>query len=408
MTREVRQRDVALLCVRGNEARGSGPGGCLDLEWTSCYASAVGSGETRVHVVRKRDLRSGERPGWDDPKGFAAFAPEKRALLLDNPASRSEDDPVQIIGTVGDRVVGRLDLIAGEIVVDGEVAPALWTSALAVEAGARNKLIGVSMMMQMHRLAPTCMVCGVSQMAIPFFQKLKWVDLQMPRFVLLRKSRSVVERFVGKGAAPRLLGQIADVGLAAHGELVALVLRRRTRDLTLRRVAAMPPELDEQLARLPGRAAGRRTSAHFAWLLQARFHADPDTRRDLHLVESAGRVVGWVLTKVDRYALASSMQLPDLRLGSVMDWGSFDLKVISESDLVRLGVTTFGAHAIDGVEVCTADAALGLELRRLGLMPSGSLRFMFRATKASPLADPAYAQASAWRLRPADGDKYFF
>src|SRR4051812_32039289 len=101
-----------------------------------------------LHVLRKGDIRSAAPPSWNDPHKLAGFTEPKRAALLNNPLSRSDDDPVQILGLQGDTVIGKIDLIAGELLASNQPVPILWTSAYFVPEEFRHSMVGIMIVLK--------------------------------------------------------------------------------------------------------------------------------------------------------------------------------------------------------------------------------------------------------------------
>lgn len=367
------------------------------------------SEETAIHVVRKGDLRGPRaHDAWDDPDGIITLTAEKREALLENPLSTNDTDPVQLVGTRGRRAVGRLDLLRGEALVEGLPVPLLWTSALSVEPAFRRSLLGVSMILRMQRLSPTVMTCGVSQLALPIFQKLKWTDFELPRWIRIRRSRPVVDRYVSSRLARAACAPLLDLGLAAHGVVLRALARVHARGLTARRALEVPDGLDPLLATPGERASLHRSVAWIRWLLRSSFDSDPRTRRELHLVtDEAGRTVAYFFLKVRFFAEASSRGFKDVLLGSVHDYRVFDEKRVSAADVLLLASSALDALSVDAVEICTDDAQGKRLLPRLGFVRVGALHLLFKAAKGSPLDRDDLRDQRQWRLRPAEGDNTF-
>src|SRR5258706_2447146 len=158
---------------------------------------------TAIHLIRKRSLVSGEPlHTFEDPDGVVAITPEKRRTLLENPLSVDADDPVQIVGTRGNRVGGRMDLIAGRLDVDGQSVPCLWASTLYVPPEFRQSLLGVTMVLKMQQIHDVLGVCGVSQMALPLYQKLKWRGLPLAPPIPPPGGRAVLGAELGAAPVP--------------------------------------------------------------------------------------------------------------------------------------------------------------------------------------------------------------
>ena len=156
-----------------------------------------------IQVIRKGELRSAGPAAASD--SFAVLSPQKRRALLENPLSDSDDDAVQFLGVRGGRAAGRLDAIVGRFDVceagmraaPSTAVPCLWASYLYVPPEHRNTLLGVTLVLKLQQSHANVAVCGVAQVVLPLYQKLRWRDFEMPGYILLRRSRSVVERYVG-------------------------------------------------------------------------------------------------------------------------------------------------------------------------------------------------------------------
>ncbi|MGE0255525.1 MAG: hypothetical protein AB7N54_09740 [Alphaproteobacteria bacterium] len=130
-----------------------------------------------VRAVTRAELRAGGLPaGVADPDGLAALHPGKRAALLDNPLARGEDDVVQLLGLSDGRVIGRVDLIAGEMVVDRKPLPVVWGSSLAVPEAWRRTGIGLMLILRMQSAGPIVGACGISHVVRPIYEKLNWAQ----------------------------------------------------------------------------------------------------------------------------------------------------------------------------------------------------------------------------------------
>lgn len=360
-----------------------------------------------------------------DPHTLARMHPPKRLAVLDNPYAASDDDVVQLLGVCGSTVIGRLDILAGQVALADPSSsgrtlniPISWASDWTVPEEHRGKLVGVSLMLKLHALTPPGGALGAhgpSILAVPVFQRLKWADIPMPRLILLRNSRSVVRRYIGEGARGVLPRLAADAALAGHGALLAAYASLRTRALAVREATQMPASWDDLLALppAPGLASCARSAAHINWQMRHRFFDEPDrvarARNTILLVEDRrGEPVGYVMTKTRFHPFATHRRLPDLLLGSIQDWMVLPGRERDADDmtLVLLGARSLARQGADAVELCVpASSAAGL--KRLGFLQVGAFHAMFRPAPGSALSDPRFASENAWRLRPGDGDNFF-
>ncbi len=315
---------------------------------------------------------------------------------------------MQIIGTRDERVIGRLDLVAGRLETRTGRCTVLWGSALYVPEEHRETLMGVKLVLKQQGLNPTVASCGISRQAYPVFAGLKWIDLPMPRWVLVCRSRPVVERYMGTGPTGRVARPLADVGLRAHGGALSLTSKVRARGLACEQSAAMPPELDPLLQGGSAPVRAHRSAAWVNWLVRHSFHGERDARRGLFLVrDSGGDIVAYFLVKCRRYEDASSYGFRSLLLGTLGDWAIFDQERVGLGEIALLAVGKLARWGVDAIEICVPPDASGtVSLGRLGFVRAGDLHLMVRGSSASPLVD-GLRDLSRWYVRPAEGDNFF-
>lgn len=342
-----------------------------------------------------------------DPDGLAALPPCKREAFLANPLGKDED-PAQLIGLATDeegnrKVVGKVDLFPGELTLDGKPVPVIWGSALGVPEKHRATGIGLMLAMKMQSLGAWIGAFGVSQIALPLYTNLRWTDLSLPRFVLVRRSRRFLAAYLGSEVLAALLAPIADLAFAARRALsptpgsYALVPADR-----------MPEELAEKFIE-PAGAAAHRSPAWINWLLGTEFNDVPTRQTALHLVKQKGsnEIAGYVLTKQRHFNDVTQRHVKDVTIASVQDWMSFDTEALPEPQLLALGIAAAAQTGPDAVEVCTADPAEQRAMRRRGLVAMGQLNFLCKPARNSDLADDKWRDVENWRLRPAEGDNFW-
>ena len=361
--------------------------------------------QTEIHFISRRELATD--PGWDrwqDPDAIAPISPIKRKALLENPLARGEDDPIQLVGTLDGRVIGRLDLVAGALDWNGEQVPCDWGSALYVPEEFRNTLMGVKLILALQRLQPTVGASGVSRQVHPLYSNLRWLDFEFPRFVLLRRSRPIVERYVGRGVLGSSVRTIADAALRTHGTLLSAWTRLRLREFEADEI----PEATEAIAsRLPFRdraVVGHRSAAWMDWLLRSSFYEPPARRALFGVVGTDGQPAGYFLVRARTYEVVTEREFRNLHLGSLQDWAAFDPSLRFEH-IALLAARELFKWNVDAVEICVPPDQSSAALARLGFVHVGSMYMLVNVSAGSPLRH--LAEREAWRLRPAEGDNFF-
>lgn len=362
--------------------------------------------ENSIIILRKNEfLTNSGSSRWSDPKGIAAVPERIREVVLSNP-SLGEDDPVQLVGLKGESVIGSSLALSGRMVVDGHEHPVSWGSNLYADPAARRTMIGLKLVKAFQELFPTSAVCGVSQAGHALYKSFGWTDFVMPRHILLRHSRSVLERKFGAGTLSRWLRIPVDLALKAFNWRL---LRPQSRRIDWRTWDEAPPEVGQRLASVPGTRKNTfvpRREETVKWQLHG---CVPGARGDCNFlvtVYAGASLVGYAGAKVKFFPVASAQGFKNLRLGSLYDWMIFDRELLSYRDLAACASRELIARGADAVELCATDREEEAALRSMWLPRMGENRLMWKAAKGSILDDARFRHREGWTIRPGDADLF--
>jgi hypothetical protein len=137
-------------------------------------------------------------------------------------------------------------------------------------------------------------------------------------------------------------------------------------------------------------------------------YTGPGVQQLFYVRDLRGHEVGYFMITTRFREQVEHGGLRDVTIGTVQDWMVFDSKKTDEFQLILFAIRELIALDVDILQVCIADERIGKSLRWLGLVQMGELQLVFKASPKSPLADKAWQVAENWRLRPADGDYFFF
>jgi hypothetical protein len=361
----------------------------------------------RRHMIKlttKRDLHEQHSLG-PDHTGLGCISPEFRDVLLSNPTDGDDQQPVQILGVEEGKVIAQMNLVCGQICVEGQQLRILWGSGYNVPAEHRPTGIGAMILLRMHRLPYAVGGVGASQMAAPLFRKLNWIDFVAPRFLLLRRMRPVLEAYLGAGLLTTIGSIVGDLALRVLGFGVAMMTKFVTRGLRIERIERMPESLEPCLQRIDKPAYCHRSTAWLNWVILA----TPGGNPLLYLVKDRrGVPVGYFLITHHYHEHGGGGRWKNFVLGSVKDWMTFNPRTVTETQLVLLAVSQLMRRKLDAIDVCVAEPEVGNVLRRCGLREIGGMHFTFRPLPNTVLAQAKYHNIGAWRFRPVDGDYFMF
>jgi len=383
-------------------------------------ARASGAGNetaaVQLDVVTRRALRD-DVPArtWHDPDDLLSIGERARRMILESPFRVGDDEPVQVIARLGDRVAGRLNLVAGALIVDGSPVHVLWGSGLIVSPAARGRGLGQRLIATWEGLHHTAAGCGTAHVAQMIYRKRGWLEIGMPRHIALCRSRSVVDHHVSNRVMRRVVASGADAGLYMHRRLLHAWTSIRARDHRLEPLDRVSEELDALLSAPRGRVCAHRSSSWFNWLLSI---ADGAERRNTRLILVRGRddsPLGLMLLRRRFHAHASGRGYRDVMLGSLKDLLVLDtdrtnscrLTLLAHRALIEWDRDDPGERRLDAIELCATASQDSRSLRRLGCPTMGEVHVVCHARADSPLSDPGLADRTAWAVSPAEGDNIF-
>lgn|GEM_PF-897187 len=365
---------------------------------------------TIFHIIRRADLKIGcTYSKWDDPDQIARLSPQGHRAFLENPYAGKDDEPIQVIATQGNRVVGRIDMLPARVRYGEQSVKIMWGSNLYVPPEARDTLTGVILILKAQGLHHTVGVFGPSQAALPIYQKLKWNDRPITRQILIRHTRSVVEKYAGKGLYSQILVRILDIVVGAFQNLVTRPWTAvHTRGLRTLRSDSMPFALESMLAKPDTGISMERSAAFINWWLTHSFKDDSRNSNDLFLVKDRdGKIVAYFINKVRFHASATHRKFENLLLGSLQDWRIFDSDAINPKGIIMLAFRELTTRNVDVIEFCTDDPNLKTTLKLMGFLTVGAAHLLVKCAPESPLASEGLTDLTKWSVFPGDGDNFF-
>jgi hypothetical protein len=259
--------------------------------------------------------------------------------------------------------------------------------------------------LKLQSLHHTVGTCGVSQVAHSLLSGLGWSTISMPRYVLMRRSRPLVERFFRNDIVKTISLTALDGALRAHGGVVSAWTGRKLRRLRYRRVETMALDLEPYLARTDAPIACHRSTAWINWLLENSFYERLPVSPGLYYIEDrSGDVLGYFLVKATTYPLHRGFK--NVAVASLKDWMTFDPERLDRRDVITCAVHALLQWNVEVVEVCVSSSSDRAALRKLGFVRRGDLQLLLKGSQESPLSELGVSEEKA-ELRPAEGDNFF-
>jgi GNAT superfamily N-acetyltransferase len=365
--------------------------------------------EAELHVVPKRALLPQGPPlAWSDPEGLTEPPAHIRRMLVGNPLSTSDDDPVEVIATVGDCVAGRVYVLPGELRVEGDPVPALWGFDLMVSPRFRGMGLATKVVKCWHDQADTVLGNAINAISEAIYPRLGCTMFYTPARQLICRSQKFLQSYLRFGPGAGAASVLLDSAQRARRQLLGFWRPGHTRGLRAERVDRMSPEFDRALARQMAPVMAHRSAKWINWMLGC---PEPDERGDFALYyvrDEEDRVVGYfILSRICPPLLRNRFE--NVTIGAVKDWMSFDEAEVDHLSIVLLGLRELMSWRVDVLMAVLPgfdDADIRV-LRKFGFTSREHLRTSFLSLPSGPLAAEEYRRRENWWLPWANSDGLF-
>lgn len=347
--------------------------------------------------------------GLKDPYGVIALSEAKRKAFCNNPYIGNDNSHCQTIGVKDNVAFGgeivfplRWRIKGGEVEIHG-------CSTTFVAEAYRKYEFGLTCRDYRVKFANAAITVGASssQMMVKMLKALRNPLFFLPRYIMLFKSRSVVEMKL-KGFWCKIASACVDVGLKLYWGAISLIAKIKLRGLSFEEISADDEKSIKIVADMIAADTHPFAELHDAkwlkWHMTESFTSDGPLK--LVLVRKNGVPVAFYMTKVRFHEQASSRGFKNVWLGSIMEWQAvpeFEAKL----PWVLVHAALSFKQKMDAVELVTENPTLGAFVRKLGWRQVGDSNWNFKIWSGPLKGDKELKDGTKWRMRPAMGDAGF-
>jgi hypothetical protein len=316
-----------------------------------------------------------------------------------------DDDPISLVAMVDDHPVGRINLLKGMLVLNGESIPVYWGCGLEVPPEQRTTGAALVLLARMRSMSPGTGAVSVSQLALPLYKKLGWIDIVAPRYVLPARPSTYLKHRFGRSVLVRAGGGAIDVAVSAYRLMWRSVLGVLHSKFVVTEISRF--DETEHGPFEPDTLQPYRTGRSASWLNRIMSEGPKDNNRRLFLVrDRLQKVVGYFVTAVALRRNVDNNRFGDIEVATLRDWVAFERGGATESDVLALGLRQLLTVSCDVVELCVPTTQPSRLLRLMGMVRIGQLSFVLRVTPELMAKRPDLADPSKWWFRPGDGDAF--
>ena len=351
--------------------------------------------EFNSRIVTYGDLRKGLH--FDNDKyGIALYEYEaRRRTFLSNPCAGADDDVFMYLVEADGVPVGRTMLFDTRLKIGDEIVPLYSGSALQVvesfqKYGLGGEIFAFGRTIKKRKLN---LSAGISDMALPLYKVMKYSIFEFPKLLLIRDTKPLMGKYGVKGVLQSFLGGIANSFLRCYSFLTGFKTQKLKKKYSLEKMTRIPDWVDEITLNDGHKYAEVHDHLWLQWCLDNSFKSHNLDIQSFYIIKHEDKPFGFVMTK-ERYR-EEVQGMKNVLIGSIVEWGVKDEKVLNETDICRLVLGTFSKD-VDIIEAASNDVETQHSLKRMGFIHHGDAHIAFR-DKTKQLTDSG--DASLWRLR---------
>ena len=326
----------------------------------------------------------------------AEVTPYRINTFLSNPNLVDEQSVVLYAVCDGEKVVGRTSLYPTKMLCDGHTKVACSGRDLFVDEEYRKEAIGMDLMMYplTSKSINLIVFSGISNMALPLYKALKYHILEFPRMMQLRNFRCLLQSKGMKGMPLRFFTMVLNIPLWIVSLGWRISSKRVSQKFEIEQVQKVPEWINDVVTIQGDKYMELHDQKWFQWNLDYNFNYHPRNRQFFYIVKKHGKNLGFFMTK-ERYRKDAGGLLSNVVIGSIVEWGSYDESLLSESDIYKLALRTFAAD-VDIVETATDNNRTVKSLKRMLFIHHDFAHIVFK-DKTKQYKDSS--DISKWRIR---------
>ena len=312
----------------------------------------------------------------NDKFGIATYVltPSRIKALLECPFNDKNDDDQYAIdlALVDGIVCGRNTYFTTKVMIGNEIIESASGSAYEVAYSFRHLALGSELFLHfaINSKYKTSIASGISDMALPLYKKMRFHILEFPRIMLLRHSRSVLNKYhLG------LISVLVDFPLKLFNEYLIRKSNKLSKMYDIIRTETVPAWIDSLTLGDGHKYREYHNHEWLQWNLDNNFGGYSQNKQSFYIVYFNKIPLGFYMTK-ERFRTEAG-GIKNVLIGSIVEWGSKNEASLSEADIILLSLKDF-SKKIDIIESATANMETINKVKKLGFIRYGNAHIGFK------------------------------
>ena len=351
--------------------------------------------------ISYRDLKDNVQIEYNDSYNMLSdcLKLSVRQTLLSNPNLDDEKkDALKLILCNG-TVAGRLMSIPTNIKVYDKVLPAQSMGSLKIVEQLRGHGLGTIIFKNSIFNSEYDIYIGqlYSTAAVNILRKLGLIIFELPVYYKICKSRANLEAKGFKGLPLRICSIIVDGVLTILDIPNHYKIKKLKSLYSVKKETVIPAWVNDITLHDGHIFTEVHDSNWLQWGLDNKFTEYPSDHQSFYAVyDKTGKPEGFFMTRV-RFEKKQG-GLRNIISGTIVEWGSFNENILSETDLNLLAICSFDS-SVDNITAVLTNVSFKKKMKKMGFRRRGNFQMSIMPGKLDKLDKDDVSNQSKWRIR---------
>lgn len=326
--------------------------------------------------------------------------------LSNNPFRHEENIPAQICALSEGETVGSILCFPSKIIAEGKEYVCNSGSSLYVNPKYRGHGIGTKLGIKRLNASKNkiSLAAGLSNMSLPIYKKLGCVIFYPKRFNIVRNSKIFLANWLN-GLPLTIATSLLNLILKIQQGLIECYIKFHLKGVTVHKLNKATNDIENIFNSDCHKFKEYHNKSWFNWHLNNCMTEHTLNKQFLYLIKHDNESVGFIMIKTRYKESAGKGKLKNALIGSIIEWGSSDLRIVDNKKLCILGIDILLKKKVDIIDIFSDDKNTIKFLRNIGCIKNGVGNFAVFAGEGSPLKQySGYDKQENWRIRPATSD----
>ena len=362
--------------------------------------------DIELQTITCQEINDGFVINGDDYKLFENdFLKVRKDILLSNPNLTDYTTPISYLIRADGVIIGTLFPFPTKFKAGNDIYTATSASDLYVVKEYEKYAPGADLVMApiKNKNSYAVILGDISAEGMACYHAFRFFDFALPKMIQPHNSRFILENVGLSGVLLKIAYSFLNAFLKPFVKIVRARLKRFAQKYYVERLEEVPDWVDDMVINDGHKYMEIHDSKWIRWCINNTFVGNCSRQMDLYgIYDISRRPIGFFVIR-EKNTSIPSRNISEMRMGTIMEWGSYDESQLSEYDITKIAVSCF-SDKIDAIQYASSNNDVIKKMRKYGFLHHNYHHVVFKDCKK--LFKDA-KDSTLWRLRWGYGDSMF-